>query len=69
MTDNTLSETSEDHLRPKPAAQPKPQKERHEKTSSHHEEQPRDLPEYKAAIELELWKEQQEEVFKTMVDI
>ena len=37
------------------------------KASPHQEKQPRELPEYKAAVELELWKEQQEEMFKTMV--
>eukprot|EP00794_Sanderia_malayensis_P009837 gene9838-10847_t len=30
-------------------------------------ELPRDLPEYKAAMELEIWKEQQEELFKNML--
>ena len=43
---------------------PKPQQQHQ------HQQQPdlpRDLPEYKAAIELEIWKEQQEEAFKNIV--
>ena len=63
-----MSETLDFHVQSKvPPPLPPSSKRQHPKTSSHQEQQPRELPEYKAAIELELWKEQQEEMFKIMV--
>ena len=67
LTDNTASETSELYAQSKKASQSSPSSKKRHHASPRQEEQPRELPEYKAAIELELWKEHQEEVFKTMV--
>lgn len=68
ISDNTVSEASDINVQPRIPPQPRMRKERHQEPASPRDDNQRlDLPEYKAAIELELWKEQQEENFKTMV--
>ncbi len=47
------------------ALQHRPKQQQHQQQQQ--PDLPRDLPEYKAAIELEIWKEQQEEAFKNIV--
>jgi len=66
LTDNTISDTSETYIQSRSGLPPS-SKRQQRKDSPRQEAQPRELPEYKAAIELELWKEQQEEIFKTML--
>eukprot|EP00795_Rhopilema_esculentum_P005989 gene5989-11355_t len=67
LSENTISEMSEISDQPRPASHRSvPQQQKQHQPESE-EGKPRDLPEYKAAIELELWKEQQEDLFRSLL--